>query len=274
MADKLRIEAAGATHAGLRRGTNEDSFVALAELGLIAVTDGVATRQKGEVASRKALDLITRALTDPLRTRPISTAGSPTSVRAQFIDAVCEANEVIHLDSLAVPRDQRMATTFAGALLADNILHVLHVGDSRVYLCRGGLLRTLTLDHTRANELLAHGVSEDQARSDPDAGALTRALGVSRSVLVTARSELVRVGDLVLVCTDGLHGVVPAPEIASILSSSELDLNTAARRLIERANAHGGPDNVTVVVARVSATSAKEADEPPEPTPPTLRARS
>jgi protein phosphatase len=92
-------------------------------------------------------------------------------------------------------------------------------------------------------------------------------------VLVTAHSEPARVGDVVLASTDGLHQVVPASEIASILAAG-LDLKATALRLIERANAYGGPDNVTVVVARVLASSSAEADEPPEPTPQTLRVKS
>jgi serine/threonine protein phosphatase PrpC len=274
MPSRLRLEVAGATHPGLIRARNEDAFLAVAEAGVVAVADGVATRLDGATASRTVLEIIARALIEPWRGRPAGVAGSPAGVRAQFLLAVHEANERLYLDSRDVPRDQRMATTFAGALLADDLLHIAHVGDSRVHLCRAGSLRALTTDHTRANELIARGVSEEGACSVPDAGALTRALGVSKTVLVSAHSEPVRLGDLILASTDGLHQVVSGVEIAAILHSAA-DLNAVAGALIERALLYGGRDNVTAVVARVVAAPPELNDESPEPpTPSTLRQRT
>jgi serine/threonine protein phosphatase PrpC len=224
----------------------------------------VATRRGGAVASQTALDEVARVLTAELLEDP--GAGR----RMAFVNAVLRANEHLYFASRDLPNEQRPATTFAGALLDSGLLHVVHAGDSRVWLFRRGVLRALTEDHTGLNELIARGYSEADARLHPMAKAVTRALGDRVTVLATIRSELLKADDLVLVSSDGLHGHVPASEITAILAAAH-DLGAAVRHLVDRALAYGGPDNATAVLARVVASAE---DEEPEPTPPTKRSPS
>jgi protein phosphatase len=265
MSRSYRIEAVGATHEGLVRRENQDAFLMHEEIGFFAVADGVATRRDGAEAAQTAVAEVDRALAAALQEEP---AGKP---REAFVEAVLRANAHLYLDAQHIPDDERPATTFVGALLDNGLAHIVHVGDSRLWLFRGGLLRSLTVDHTMANQLIEHGWSEESARRHPHAAVVMRALGDSESALPTVRSEVVKSGDLLLASTDGLHGYVPEIEIRAILAVGAVgDLHAAARRLIDRALVYGGRDNVTVVLARVVATVGAE-DEPPEPTPPTLR---
>jgi protein phosphatase len=261
----LRIEAVGATHTGLVRRENQDAFLMHEEIGFIAVADGVATRRGGAEAAQTAVAEVDRALAMALREEP------EMKPREAFVAAVLRANAHLYLDAEHIPDDERPATTFVGALIDNGLAHIVHVGDSRLWLFRGGLLRSLTVDHTGFSLLVARGFSEERARRHPTASVVMRALGDRESVLPTVRSEPVKSGDLLLASTDGLHSYVPENEISAILAVAAAgDLHAAVRRLIDRALAYGGRDNVTVVLARVVATVGAE-DEPPESTPPTLR---
>jgi protein phosphatase len=244
----LLIEADGATHVGRRRVRNEDACGVFPELGLFAVADGVATRPDGDIASEMAIDLVRSFLVHVGKT---GAAGWLDDAPTRFVAAVHHANDRIYRSGRSQVSMRGMAATFAGVLLDGPRLHVLHVGDSRVYRLRGGQLEALTADHSFANDLIAGGMPAAEAEAMPAGAALSRALGIEPHVDVTIRLEAAEPGDVLLLCSDGLHGVVPAAEIAGILGALG-GVEAMVDALIARANERGGPDNVTAVIVRLT----------------------
>jgi PPM family protein phosphatase len=241
----LHIESAGCTHPGKQRIKNEDRFLLDEGLGLFAVADGIGGHPHGDVAAEMALDAVRRYLADPDATWPPDTDRGTLRLAA----AVKAANQEIHATVQAEPFGRRMGTTFAGALFEEAGAGIVHAGDSRCYRFRDGVLTRLTDDHTFLNEQLQKGVPREIAEAVPFGDVLTRAVGIHERLDVTARFEPVLPGDLFLLCTDGLSKPVEREEIAAILAEAG-DLGAAAERLVLRANDRGGPDNVTVVLAR------------------------
>ena len=155
------------------------------------------------------------------------------------------------------PDKAGMGTTLTTALLADDRLDVVHVGDSRAYLWRDGELRQLTEDHSVVAELVRRGsLSAEDAENHPHRNVITRALGAEPEVVADTVSEPLRDGDVVLLCSDGLSSYVPERDIAAALAAAG-SLREAAAALVERANAAGGTDNVTVVLARAGLAPAQ-----------------
>jgi protein phosphatase len=237
------------TDTGLQRGNNEDS--AFARAPVFAVADGMGGAQKGEVASRMAVDVFEQGLPD---------GGSP---QERLVAGAREANRRIHELSLSHPEYEGMGTTLTAACLDGDELAVAHVGDSRAYIFRDGKLRRLTQDHTLVNALLEQGkLTEEQAAEHPQRSIITRALGPEPDVAVDTWSYPLRGGDVILLCSDGLTSMISEKRIESILASTSA-LDRAADALIADANAAGGRDNITVVVFRVEDVgSAPDADQP------------
>ncbi|WP_437741696.1 protein phosphatase 2C domain-containing protein [Sorangium sp. So ce1504] len=260
MYPQLAIEAAAQSDVGRRRSHNEDSFAALPYLGLFMVADGLGGNAAGEVASRMAIEVVRNCFEedgDLEKTWPRGTTTTGTSTpsdwdEVRLVLSVRRANRAIYEASQQQEAMRGMATTFAGVLLAPGMAYIAHVGDSRVYRMRGGTLERLTRDHTLLEELLGDG---DGAREAVEAlsdraSAVTCALGADESVDIESRVEATAPGDVFLVCSDGLWGPVPERRIAGILEAHR-DLSLAAELLIHLANEHGGPDNVTCVLARL-----------------------
>ncbi|AKT35975.1 Stp1/IreP family PP2C-type Ser/Thr phosphatase [Chondromyces crocatus] len=276
---QLYLEAAGCTHVGMIRDTNQDSFALVESLGLFLLADGMGGRAAGEIASRMAVDTVRGFFDDPDATWPI--ALGPPSTRtgtARYVDQALPllvagiqlANGRIFAAARR-DRDKRgMGTTFVAALARDGFVALAHVGDSRVYRYRNGELDLLTRDHSLLNECirLGHILPEDAA-SFPLQHVITRALGTEELVEVETRIEEVQCDDVLLLCSDGLSGPVSSEEMAEIISSQG-DLQMAARRLVQRANERGGPDNVTCILVRWSdaITTANRGRQTTTPTTP------
>jgi serine/threonine protein phosphatase PrpC len=242
----LRIEASGQTHTGRIRAANEDSLAILAHHNLFMVADGMGGHSHGEVASQLAINTVEGFFDDPAQ----APAASAEEARQRLVAGVKLANRRI-LRAGRLDRAKRgMGTTFAGALVQGSSVCIAHVGDSRVYRFRGGRLEQLTEDHSALREVPLRG---DRVTSAAEIRALrhvlTRALGLWESVEVDTRIEAVKPEDILLICSDGLAGVVADDEIVGILET-EAPLDTTAWALIERANEYGGPDNVTCVLVR------------------------
>lgn len=241
-----RILAAGDTHVGQVRDGNEDSFV-VAE-SVFAVADGMGGHLAGEVASEAALEPV-RALDG--RVFPDADA-AVTALR----DAVVTANRTVSGMAHDEPTYRGMGTTLTAALLEGRRLHLAHVGDSRAYLLRDGQLRQLTDDHTLVQHLVDEGqISREQAATHPQRSVITRAIGVGPEIEVDTMSLDLATHDVLLLCSDGLTGVVDDDELAEVLASGDHPEQVVAR-LIERANDGGGPDNITVVVLRYDPDAA------------------
>ncbi|XXX80210.1 protein phosphatase 2C domain-containing protein [Sorangium sp. So ce134] len=255
MYPQLAIEAAAQSDVGRRRSRNEDSFAALPYLGLFMVADGLGGNAAGEVASRMAIEVVKSCFEeeDDLEdTWPYGAARPRHRDEVRLVLSVRRANRAIYEASQQKDEMRGMATTFAGVLLGPGMAYIAHVGDSRVYRMRGGRLERLTRDHTLLEELLRDGdgaLETLEALSDR-ANAVTRALGCDESVAIESRVEATAPGDVFLVCSDGLWGPVPEERIAGVLRAHG-ELSLAASLLVDLANEHGGPDNVTCVLARL-----------------------
>ena len=249
MNQALHIEAAGRTDVGLRRNSNEDAFAVRNDLGLFVITDGMGGHAAGEVASSLAVEAMTALLEDPDHTWPGDAHGSPVDPRAYLVASIKHANNVIRRAAAADPNKRGMGTTVVAALTQGSSVWLAHVGDSRIYLFREGHLVQLTQDHTVANAWIAEGMEVDLAATLPVGKQLARALGPEPTVDVDVREEEMRPGDVLLLTSDGVHGLVDEGELATILTEVD-SLSEGVERILSRANAKGGRDNSTAILVR------------------------
>ncbi len=235
------FELAALSDVGCARPNNEDfcaHFIASPTEAVFAVADGVGGYDGGEVASQMAVEITLSAY----RESPPSWGPAKRLYRA-----VQRANIEIHNRALAVPELRRMATTLTAAVVAGGILNAVHIGDCRLYLLRGGRIQQLTKDHTVIGERVRLGlISERDARQHPERSALSRCLGRELIASLDRLTIALRANDKLILCTDGLHGVLEDRELDHL--SRGLLPADACRRLIEEANGRGAPDNVTVAV--------------------------
>ena len=237
------------TDTGRQRRDNEDN--AFARAPVFVVADGMGGAQAGEVASRIAIEVFQQALPD---------SGTPEQRLAGGVRA---ANRKIYDLSRAEPERAGMGTTLTAAYLDDADLAIAHVGDSRAYLFRDGLLTRLTQDHSLVEELVRRGkLTEEQAAEHPQRSIITRALGPEPEVEVDTWSYPVRAGDVVLLCSDGLTSMIGEDVVAEVLGSAST-LDEAAERLIGEANEAGGRDNITVVLFRLEDVGGDTVPEEP-----------
>jgi len=237
------------TDIGRARERNEDAY--LVRDPLFAVADGMGGHRGGNVASQMALEAM----------RPFD--GSDADGASALVQDIRTANETV-LARGEADRDLRgMGTTITAVLVQGERATIAHVGDSRAYRLRDGALEQLTVDHTLVHQLVEDGrITADQAGRHPQRSVLTRAIGVEPSVDVDESTIELRPGDRLLLCTDGLTGMLPDEAIREVLAA-EADPQHASDRLVEAANAAGGDDNITVVVLDVlDAGPASEAAKP------------
>jgi protein phosphatase len=247
----LDLEFAQASDCGRVRDHNEDYLgCVLPEVPeedthgwLFAVADGVGGQDKGEVASRTAVD----SLLAGFRRAPRG-----EQLRSLLPRLVQAANEKVYEAGMAAnSRGRAMATTLVACALRFDRVVVSHVGDSRCYSIRNGHATALTRDHTVVGEQTRLGlISAREAAESETRHVLTRSLGNGMFVGVDTSDHLVLKGDVLLLCSDGLHGAVPASDIADIVTRNT-DLDSAARELIDAANDRDGGDNVSVQLIRV-----------------------
>ena len=239
---RLACAAATLTHVGLKRRVNEDSVLLQRPEGgnrdlLAVVADGMGGHGFGDVASRIAAESVQRAY----RAAAVSPA-------AALRTAVEVANAAIYRQASVDPRLRGMGTTCTAMVVRDDEVVCAHVGDSRLYLARGGGLYQMTEDHSQVRGLVSRGlITAEEARVHDERNVLLRALGTQASVEVSTWEPIgLRDGDRLLLCTDGLHGLVADAEIAAAMAEEQPE--TAAARLVDLALARGGDDNVSVIV--------------------------
>ena len=228
------------TDTGQQRDNNEDAAVAVPELGLFVIADGMGGHAAGEVASA----LATKTLIDKVRGEPV-----PRRVCDEgplLRDAIIEANAAV-VRASEESELEGMGTTLTVLRYRGSTAVVSHVGDTRAYVLRKRKLRCLTRDHTFVGVLVRSGVlSEEDAMHHPDRHVLTQAIGSAGGVDPDVVQTRVARGARLLLSTDGLHDVVTRAEIAELASQPTLEV--AVRSLIDRANELGGPDNVSVIL--------------------------
>ncbi len=247
-----RVDASGATDVGLVRAGNQDAFLVAVgaeaptgALALLAVADGMGGHKGGEVASAMAVEGLRRGL-----------ATAPPSGLADALGpVVVAANDAIFDAAAADPNLLGMGTTLSVVLVIGDRAFLAHVGDSRAYLLKEGSLTQLTSDHTWVQDQIDSGLLKAE-----DAGqhllrnVLMRAVGTERSAPVDVTSQALSDGDVLVLCSDGLHSLVDEELIAQIAGTREPE--QASRSLVDTANAAGGTDNTTVVVARIVRVSS------------------
>ena len=239
------ISAVARTDRGRRHPENEDAVGLAAAPGrnamLLVVADGVGGLKHGDVASTDTVEAARASIAN-------ENAPSVEALQA----ALMEVNERLFnggREAGAFPS----GSTVVAMLIEEGVASVLHAGDSRAYLFREGELRLLTRDHSLVMEQVEQGLlTEEQAANSPRRNVITRCIGVEPTVEL-AHTEVgpLQPGDRVLLCSDGLHGVVTNDELSEALASHDA-LDTIAGRLVELANSYGGPDNISVVIARVA----------------------
>lgn len=240
---------------GRKRSHNEDCFAADPTLRLYVVCDGMGGGNAGEVASRMAIDTILAHVTAAAASHAIGLIGpvdpNLSSVTNQLASAIRAANEAVHKASWEEATYAGMGTTVVAIRLTDRYLSIAHVGDSRLYLIRDGIMQLLTSDHSWVAEQVARGyMSEEEAERSPRRNIVTRALGVESTIEIDLAEMPLLNGDLLLLCSDGLTRGVRSEDILQTLELDS-DLGTKTDRLISMANEAGGDDNVTVLLVAV-----------------------
>ena len=238
------FEAYGASDVGCLRKNNEDCCLVAPELGLFLVADGMGGAQAGEVASKIAADTL-------LHEVPALTKEPERLDEESLSDLFHIANKKVREASFSETGRQGMGTTLVAAVEKDGALIIASVGDSRGYIFKDGELQPVTEDQSWVNEVGRRlGMDEDQLKVHPMRHVLTMAIGASQDLRVNTYSIKVEPGQLVLLSSDGLHGVTPHQEIVEILAIDNTSLQQKCEALIASARGHGGPDNITVVVLR------------------------
>lgn len=251
-----RLKLAGDSSPGTVREANQDSFfLDTTPTGALAlVADGMGGHVSGELASRKARDILAHALKTGSKYPPLTIA-----------QAVQRANLDIFDHAAAHPADHGMGTTLTLVLIDDHLAFVGHVGDSRAYLIRDGEITQLTRDHSWVADRVRQGLlSGDEARQHQWRNIITNSVGTQPSVRLELSALTLQPGDRILLCTDGLSLLLADDLLLQIVQQTPLD--EVARELIRRADERGSPDNVTALVLEVGevAPRPKSYTLPPE----------
>src|SRR5215472_2607061 len=235
------LEAAALSDKGCIRTNNEDYCLIEPETGLYVLADGMGGARAGERASRMAVETVAETVR--------ATAERDSQV---LIRATEEANRRVLEAAHSDPDLEGMGTTLVAALDLDTELAIASVGDSRAYVMDGHGLKVITDDQTWVNEVgRPLGLDEDSLRHHPMRHVLTMAIGASAPLAINHYRVPLSSGTMVLICTDGLDGVLETPQMESILATNQgASLEDSCRRLIQAAKDAGGPDNVTAVLMR------------------------
>ena len=251
-----QITSAVASHPGLRREENEDSYCRRPDIGLFMVADGMGGHAAGEVASKLAVEVIENFINDTRDADVNTTWPFPYDPAYNLAGNRLKAAYRLANRRLGAAMEddeslRGMATTAAAVLFAKDAPVVAHVGDSRVYIWRDGFLHQITQDHSWVGEQVRAGVmTETDARRHPWRNVVTRALSGGDDPEVEVAEIDVRQGDRLLICSDGLSSVVPIEKLEELFNQRQ-SLERTCELLIEAANAAGGPDNITVAVLQV-----------------------
>lgn len=248
------LDVAQRTDIGLQRANNEDNLVSIvpederlmaARGALFVVSDGMGGHSRGEVASeltvQKVKEYYYQNLQDDI----------PTALKEAIKQANTSIREAIEAEKTRGQENYSMGATCVAAVLHDQTLYAANVGDSRVYVLHEGQLRQVTRDHSLVAQMVERGeITATEARTHEERNKIYRALG-QPEVEIDLFSEPVQQGDTLILCTDGLSGVIEEEDLRAIIE--QYGPEESVRRLIARANEEGGPDNVTAIVVRVSA---------------------
>jgi protein phosphatase len=254
----MRINVAGFTHVGMKRNHNEDSYLLLPEENLFCVADGMGGHSSGEVASKIAVEEMAEFFRlsgrDQDATWPFKMDKARGYDENRLVTGIKLANVRIFERAQSDAKFKGMGTTLVSAYFAANTALIGHVGDSRCYMVRGNQITQLTEDHSLLNDYIkAKKLTPEEIENFPHKNVIVRALGMKDSVQVDLLKQDMQEGDVLLLCCDGLSGMITDQRMAEIVDKNRLDLQRAAHMLIDAANAAGGIDNITTVLAEYHA---------------------
>jgi serine/threonine protein phosphatase PrpC len=249
----LEVKAHGVTHVGRQRQHNEDSFLVESNAKLFLVADGMGGHAAGEIASRIAVDSISEFI---LHTKE-DDGTWPHAYDEQFKRSTNRLMAAVRIANTrvleAMRKDARlrgMGTTVVACMADADIMSFAHVGDSRAYMIRDNALSRITNDHSWVFEQVQAGMlTEAEAEKHPLRNVITRALGGALQVNPDASEIHTKPGDVFLLCSDGLTGMVPEEEILRIVTESP-NLEDGCKKLIDEANERGGLDNITAILVK------------------------
>ncbi|MEO7726075.1 MAG: Stp1/IreP family PP2C-type Ser/Thr phosphatase [Burkholderiales bacterium] len=248
------LEVVTATDPGMVRSHNEDSIGTDADIGLAVLADGMGGYNAGEVASGIAVAMLTTEMKKAFEgNEPHTLDGSGESLAEKFVrENSAKANAAIYQTAKSQPQYSGMGTTLVVALFFDNRMTVGHIGDSRLYRLRKESFDQVTRDHSLLQEQIDSGmITKEQARYSQNKNLVTRAVGIDPEVETEIHTYNVEVGDIYLLCSDGLSDMVQDEDIHSTVSTLQANLPLAAKQLVQLANDSGGRDNISVILVRV-----------------------
>jgi len=252
------VEYAGRSDVGRQRPDNQDRWAADDALGLYVVADGIACSNNGALAAQLVCQLLPTYLQRQMDSPDNDEADAAEQLRA----AVAEFSDELHMVGRTDLRVLDTGTTVVAAVVAPSRAVIAHLGDSRAYLYRDDSLQRLTFDHNVVEELIQAGeVSPAEAAQHPGRHVLTRHVAMFPPALPDTRTVELRPADRILLCSDGLHGVVGDDAMSEILAAHGVP-DDACAALIDAANGAGGPDNVTVLVVDIPPDVASDDPAP------------
>ncbi len=249
------LEIFSQTDPGMVRSHNEDSVACELGCGLAVLADGMGGYNAGEVASGIAVSVVATEVSHRLLNASpvdVTVKGGEELGVALLRENIQKANASIFHAAQSQPQYAGMGTTIVAALFYDNRVAVGHVGDSRMYRLRGEVLETITHDHSLLQEQLDSGmISLEDARLSKNKNLVTRAVGIDAHVDAEIHVHDVKVGDIYLLCSDGLNDMVEDDDIQATLLGLQSNLPLASSQLIQMANDNGGRDNISVILVKV-----------------------
>ena len=246
----------GLTHPGRVRELNEDALDCDLEYGIAVLADGMGGYNAGEIASeitvRTVVEMVKAGLSKLEKTAQVDPETGYTWESIVLRDSVKRANKIVYQTANSKEEYHGMGTTVVTCLFFDNRISIAHVGDSRCYRLRAGTFEQLTTDHSLLQELVSRGFyTKEEAARSLNKNYVTRAVGVDNSVEVDILEDIARVGDIYLLCSDGLSDMLEDEDIHLTIRTFSDNLDTAAKQLIALSNEHGGRDNITVSLLQV-----------------------
>jgi serine/threonine protein phosphatase PrpC len=249
----MKIRYAAKTDVGMKRTHNEDYFSLIEDEQLFLVADGMGGHASGEVASKMAAETIgefyQRTREDEDATWPYKMDRSLSYIENRLVCAIKLANLRIFEMSCRDIRYKGMGTTLVSCLVCGDKIYVGHVGDSRVYRLRENGISQITRDHSLLEDYkeAKPDMTEEEERNFPHKNVITRALGMRETVQVDIRGHQIKSGDVYILCSDGLSGMVTDPQILEVVGNAK-SLERAVAELVDAANRHGGTDNITTLL--------------------------
>jgi PPM family protein phosphatase len=263
LTDALRM--AGLSDTGMVRDLNEDSIGLRPEMGIAVLADGMGGCNAGEVASGMAVSSICEGLAQRWTEDALRTLDRDAAIllsQSVLQERIRAANSAIYAAAQNDAQCSGMGTTLVACLFHDDFLTVGHLGDSRLYRLRNETLEQITRDHSMLQDQIDSGmIRKEDAHLSNNRNLITRALGVAPDEEAEIHSYDVLEGDMFLLCSDGLHGMIDDEQIRDTMLMLRANLSMAAQQLVQAANDAGGSDNVSVILASVSGNASAGPSE-------------